>query len=1023
MSLRKWLVRSLVFAVMAGATATSLLYMRWTNPAAVRLQVLAALSERFIGANLNLESASMRLLGGISVSDLRMARKENPERCEIAHFPSATIFHDKEQLLHGILAFRKIELDRPRFHIVRDPQGNWNVKGLLAPPDPKVPVPTILIRQGTLLFEDQLCCPGQPALELSQVNLTLINDPATIMNFQGSGTSALTGPIRISGSWNRQTNETTVAFQASKIPVDTPLIKRIESYCSQAGQHAHDLKGIGSFQGELSYNPANPTPWTHDLRWQLSQGKLSHPQIPIPLDQLEISIRCQDGLVKLDKATARAGVSRLELSGTAQRPHPDTDFKGTLTLTGFSLTPELFDKLPPNLKKLQEDFSPTGTVNLVVHASRQAGRWNKHFVVQVVDVAVTCAKFRYPAEHLKGTVEQTLGGENRPDETRIDLAGLAGGKKIFIKGQVIGEAPYAAMDVKIWGHDIVLDQKLEAALPPAQQKLARSFKPTGLADFEANMVRGQGEPNFRNTFRIRFHHASACFDPFPYPLEDVSGILEIFPEYWEFHDFRGTHKGGEVRTRGRCQTGQPDRFDIEVLGQKVLLDQDLKAALNNDLKAVWDMFTPAGHMNFLAHVECLPQKPPDIEVTVTPAGCTVKPTFFPYTFNQLSGDIHYAKGWIRLEKIRARHGETIMTLEKGDACLKQGGGVWAQLVNVQGGPLIVDDDLLAALPPMLRTGCEVLHLKGPVGLTTELTIESRPSEKTADIFWDGELRLRESSLAIGIPVEKVTGKAACRGRFNGKQLEDVVGNIFLDEATLFNQPFHDIQSQIRVVKNEPNVLMFPGLRGRVFGGEIYGPARVDFDLPVKYELNLTASNIKLEEFGQHNLGADPKVSGMTTGRLYLAGKGQDIKELKGRGSLDVPKGKLYNLPLLLDLLKVLGLHLPDGTAFEEAHAQFQIQGPRVVVDRFDLFGNLISLRGQGDMNLDGTNINLDFYAVWARVMQMLPPIIKEIPRAISKELLRIKMRGRIGDVHCTKEPVPSLVDPLKDFLEAVGGRR
>ena len=51
--------------------------------------------------------------------------------------------------------------------------------------------------------------------------------------------------------------------------------------------------------------------------------------------------------------------------------------------------------------------------------------------------------------------------------------------------------------------------------------------------------------------------------------------------------------------------------------------------------------------------------------------------------------------------------------------------------------------------------------------------------------------------------------------------------------------------------------------------------------------------------------------------------------LKDRGYKvrPVPSGKLARLPLLLDLLKWLGLRLPDRTAFEQAHADFRIEGP------------------------------------------------------------------------------------------------
>src|SRR5207248_5490996 len=66
-------------------------------------------------------------------------------------------------------------------------------------------------------------------------------------------------------------------------------------------------------------------------------------------------------------------------------------------------------------------------------------------------------------------------------------------------------------------------------------------------------------------------------------------------------------------------------------------------------------------------------------------------------------------------------------------------------------------------------------------------------------------------------------------------------------------------------------------------------------------------------------------------RLYLRGQGFAQSGLEGAGSIDVPDGKMYNLPPLLDLLKVLNLRVPDKTLFEEAHVQFGIRGQKVNV--------------------------------------------------------------------------------------------
>ena len=194
---------------------------------------------------------------------------------------------------------------------------------------------------------------------------------------------------------------------------------------------------------------------------------------------------------------------------------------------------------------------------------------------------------------------------------------------------------------------------------------------------------------------------------------------------------------------------------------------------------------------------------------------------------------------------------------------------------------------------------------------------------------------------------------------------------------------------------------------------------MQFGTTPRYEVYLQASQIRLEEFGRNNhLGADARLEGQASARVYLRGQGTDLDGLDGEGSFDVPSGKMYRLPLLLDLMKFLNLRLPDGTAFDEAHARFTVHGPRVEITRLDLLGSAISFGGKGTVNLESNDINMDLYAVWARAVQISPRIIKEFWPELGKFLLKIKMSGRIGEApRFEKEPVPVLVEPIKVLLQ------
>lgn len=1016
-------------AVLAGVVAgAAYAYVRIASPEAVRRQVAEQLAERLDGAVVSVGSASFSLWGGISVRDLRIALRDDPARAELAYVPSATLQYDPERLRRGRVVILSIELNQPLLRAVRGADGRWNVARIKHVPRPDEPVPMITVKRGRVRVEDAVAWPRLPPVEVGDVGLSLRNDPPETIQFSGSGKGALAGALDVKGTRAVHGGDATITVQASDLAVDAALLKRLSAYCPELQQDAQHLRGTASLRAELSYRPAAAKPWAVSVRGQLANGRFSHPQLPLRLEDMEATAAWDAGTLKLERLRAHAGAAEVELMAEAQTAGPEPDVAGTLSVAHLPVNAALFAHVPPGLKKVEADFAPSGPVHLAVRFARKAGQWSRHAVVRPEDLSISFVKFPFPVEHITGTIDQEVDPARGVDVLRMDLAGLAGQRPVQIKGDVTGDGPASAVAVRIRAENVPLDERLRLALPPRQQRLAASFHPTGLADVDVTVSRAAGGHEFANEYRIRFHHATARYDEFPYPLEDVSGLLEIRPQGFQFSDFRGTHKGGEVRTQGRSrQTPEGDALEVHVAGENVLVDGELEAALKPELREAWSIFRPAEHgrMKFRAEVQRLPDQAPEVDVTVAAAGCTIRPEFFPYTLRQLEGTFRYARHWVYVKDLHARHDQSTVTLDEGRVYLKPGGGVWADLANLRGTPLVPDPDLLAALPPALRTIFDTMEIRDPFGFESHLTIDAPPGRGAPPVvYWDGRVTLADTSFRAGIPVTHVRGEAACRGRFNGHDLEGLVGNVALAEASVFGQPLEDVQAGLEVRKETPGVLAVPGLHARFFGGELYGPLRVEFGPPVRYEVDLTASQVRLEELGRHNLGANAgQWSGLATARLHLRGRGAEPAGMEGQGTVDVPNGKLYNLPLFLDLLKFLGLRLPDGTAFEEAHAVFGIRGMRVLMSRLDLFGNSISLRGQGEMNLDGTDINLDFYAVWARIVQYLPPVIKDIPPYLSQHLLRIRMRGSVSHVTFSKEPVPVIVDPLREMLERLGGRR
>jgi hypothetical protein len=1031
MAWRKWLVRGLVFTVAGGFAGAGWLYLRWTDPAVVRQQVVDRLQVMFPQAVVALESARLRILGGIALNELRLVRRDDPSRTDFAYIPSARVYHDKEQILDGKLAFRKVELYRPRLRVVREKDGHWNWADVMGAPDPSAPLPALIIDDGTLLLEDHLGPAGVPPLELTNVQLTLINDPLSTVTVEGSGRSEILGRVELRASWRRDTHEGALHVKAAGVPLTAGLLGRL--CCGRAAPALAGLyvEGSADVEATLHYQPGSAERLTYDVSGRLHEGKLRHPHVPLPLEHVELQARCAGGRLTVERLTATSGVAELAAHGEARVHDPEQDFKGVLTIKHLTVTEELCRQLPETLQRLHKALKPSGPVGVVLKYGRQQGQWQqRHCELQPEGAAICYEKFPYPVHHITGSLDIDVGER----AVKMDLTGFAGSRPVFLQGAWKGAGQAADVQLELHAEGIPLDEQLITALPEEVRPLARSFHARGRGDIRAHIRHRPGQAAFENGYHAGFRDTSVKWAGFPYPVENVTGQLDIYPDHhYEFHHFTGTHNGAEIRVHGHSfphaaedPPGTEPRIFIEIGGRDVGIDGDLRQALEPmpGLAKAWDNFRPAGRMSFQARVDRLPGRPQDLDVAVEVHGCAMRPAFFPYAFADLDGRFRYAGSRVYLEQFRASHGDSRVSIAHGTVDLSPRGAFWALLEDVRANPLVPDADFVAALPKTLKAGVTALKLTDPFALQARrvvVALDDEPGSRP-DVYWEGQMWLEKARLNLGVDVQDVTGTAACVGRYDGQKMRGLVGNVALSRAAVLGQPFEDVHSHFEIKEKVPGILLV-GLYAPLYGGDVSGQARLDFGPTLRYELDLTASQIDMGKLGKHNLGEKSELGGLAWARLWLTGQGEGISTLDGNGSVHVPRGKLGNLPLLLDLLKFLGLRLPDRTFFEEAHADFSIHGNRMQVDQLDLWGSVLSLQGKGSLNLNGTDAHLDFYPSWGRIEQLLPATIRTVPPALSKNLLKIEVRGKVGgrpeELQLHKKPIPVLVEPLLQLRDRV----
>jgi len=185
--------------------------------------------------------------------------------------------------------------------------------------------------------------------------------------------------------------------------------------------------------------------------------------------------------------------------------------------------------------------------------------------------------------------------------------------------------------------------------------------------------------------------------------------------------------------------------------------------------------------------------------------------------------------------------------------------------------------------------------------------------------------------------------------------------------------------------------------------------------------------VQLEEVARHyRLGSDADLKGIAQAQLRLYNR-PDPKTgkwaLEGVGKIDVPAGRMYNLPVLLDLVKVLKLQAPDKTAFEEAHATFHLRGDRVKVDQIDLIGKAVCVGGSGEMDTAGEYVRFDFYTLGSEILaRLVNTPVGDVSAFLSRSLFKIRMTRENGVLKYRPEPVPVVTEPVKAITDRLRGR-
>jgi hypothetical protein len=1079
-------------------------YDEMFKPGEIRRRVQEELTARFEGVDVEVGSARLRpFLGGVNVSDLKLIRRDDPTRTPFLHVPNAIIWLDKADFSRRLTP-GKIELEDAHLRLVRDAAGKWNIEGIAKPTPAGEQAPILLLKKMRVEVVDQKM--GSSAvLDIQEMDVTVINDPATVYTFEAKGKANPIGPFNARGRFEAGVGASG-NLDFSTIAINDDLARMIGLAAPEAVEYMKTISGTASCRTRWTWKPGRQPPLSYDTEFELRNGRCNYAALPCPIEELAVKSHVRDGDLTVESLTGKLGNSGLNVKFEVDAPSPDpkvplvllsgTDLEDRLrrlevTVSDLVVGPELFERLPPKFAEMRAMFAPSGPADVTFVQSRDNGRLHKRAVFRPKNMSGNYRGFPYPVDRIRGTIEAALD-DDVPHRYEVDLVGEGNGKPVTLKGRVVGGAD-REVDLVLTGSDIVLDKQLIDALPDEYPNFVRRLHPTATGDFSAKIRhnarirRDHGPEAFDNEFDISIRTGGLVYEDFPYPLRNLVGKLFIrtvpeTPSYLppgpdgtrppqpdigvvEFKDFAAIGSSGcklKIKGSKRAEAGGSILI-LEIKGESVPLDGEFGRAIAKlQIDNSWATFDPSGRMNCAIEVHIhdrdgAPGKPSlpfdpnrDLELGLSFNGPSLRPTFFPYLLTDAAGQVSYAQGRVDLQQFRARHGTTLVTLPTAKILLPPAGGFWADLYDLKITPVVCDREFLGALPRGLKSACLGLEPQGAIAVHAKrLVIKDQPdglppknapaatnvvrvSANTAKrtslptIYWDGVVTFRDATMKTGVTWEGVTGQFTSRGLYLGDHLGRVVGNLTVDRGHVLKQPVEAITARLEVDPAKPNLISIPWISGRMYGGEIGGEAKLEIGTPVRFDLSLNGSRLKLEEFAHTNkIGGKTELQGLATAQLNLSNPidpATRLPMLQGSGNIDVPNGRMLDLPIMFDVIKLARLRPMDHTAFEEAHAVFRIRGDRVKVGQLDLLGNAISLGGEGEMNLDGSHAQFDFYTVWTNIRNMLGGG-GDIAARISGNLFRIRVTGDLGTdqpPRVTQEALPGVVDPIRRLLGRAG---
>ena len=929
------------------------------------------------------------------------------------------------------LALGQPEIDsvrvvRPTVHAVHFKDGSWNVEKLLGNSTSNVTIP-VSVEAATILYEDAETS-FQETFQQGRLEL----EPAT----DNQGTTWSTLRFTLSGQTVEQLTVTgAVSLSAKRFELEASLRgldfqpQLFVLFPEQLTENRWWSESVDSLSMQLSFSLSasgsmdNLADTIFEVRGNVSDGRFAHKQLPFPLADISADFIASQTGFEVQSIVARSGGSQFQGSLKVEGWSEQSDYEGLLEAEQLIVGRQWQPFIPPDLQGHWQKLLPEGEVDLRAEVQRKNGCTIPKVSLRCRNVSLTHYRFPYRLDRTVGTV--ILNNK----QLTMHLTGQAGGNPVQVNGQMQLTDAGSIGHIEVRGREMPLDERLLTAMPARGAEILERLHASGTFDFVFRQDRSPEFPKGHfNSLDIKLLDCTLKDVRFPYPLTSVQGSVFMSGDNWTLTGITGRNDTGIIKCSGHLdrRSGERGVLTLELAGSEVVLDQELRDALPVGIRGFWDDLAPRGKADFVATVKhIVGQQKTEVVLDATPHANTVsiEPVWFPYRLEQLQGKLTWNNGLLQLGGWRGVHARTTVSTE-GNCRFLPDGSWHVSLSHLSADRFRADHELLRALPDGMQ---EALSTVGPNGLLSidgsldiySTNVEQEKSEKRrCAASWNCHLDVEQGCFDVGVALNNVHGGLSLRGSTDGQRWS-ANGEIDLDSAiwqgvqlTQVRGPILMDQSGVRFGAMTVSDGMTPRrLTAKIAGGKIEVDGMASSSGLGGFTVAASLVDADLERIACDSRGTPHRFKGRVFGSVEISGTRAGTHSLRGHGQLRLRDADVYELPLVVAMLKMLRVKAPDRSAFGSSFIQFRIAGPHAYLDEIELSGDAISLVGNGEVGFDG-DVQMIFRSIMGDAEEQLPAM-KRMLGGASGQFLLLHVDGSLDSPELSTEAFPTLAAAIQ----------